>query len=571
MRRRNLRSIVLCAVFCFFSLVSVVTPVAVSAEEITSYDTEIQIREDGRIRVRELIEYDFGSNVRHGIIREIPTDHTNDVGTTYRMHIDEIEVRNLTTSASMPVSRNRVGKNIELKVGDPDATVTGKIMYELTYRVAGALSYFDGADELNWNVIGHTWEVPIRASKTVVILPPGAAETRETPFACYVGPLASRATNRCNTSISGDRITYLTQDLAPNEGVTVVARFPMGFVQVLPPDKVVNFFDTLWGKLTIGGIIILMILWYIVYPLWLPVRWYLMGRDPKRIGEGAVSAWFDPPKINGRELTAIETGAIVDEKIEPREFVALIIQLAQRGYIRIEESKKNTFTLSQDKKIDGAGELQDFETYFLTTLFSDKTHVRIKDESPLLGKLVIDIEDKVYHHMVADGFFPEHPKRIRTYYQIITAIATFTFNFLLLMSATIFGRIMPRKTVAGVQGAHVAKSLKNFLASQERQLNFQGDRLMLFEKLLPYAIAFGVEKAWNARFADVLKNYKPSWYAGATGERLVASALVPHIASGLTSSLRTGATTTRSSTGFSSGISGGSSGGGFGGGGGRSW
>ncbi|KXK11228.1 MAG: hypothetical protein UZ22_OP11002000434 [Microgenomates bacterium OLB23] len=70
----------------------------------------------------------------------------------------------------------------------------------------------------------------------------------------------------------------------------------------------------------------------------------------------------------------------------------------------------------------------------------------------------------------------------------------FTFNIHLVLICALFGNNMPRKTLKGARAAQQARALRNFLKSQERQINYQGNMQMLFEKLLPYAVAFGVEK-----------------------------------------------------------------------------
>jgi len=91
----------------------------------------------------------------------------------------------------------------------------------------------------------------------------------------------------------------------------------------------------------------------------------------------------------------------------------------------------------------------------------------------------------------------------------------------------------------------------------------------MFEKLLPFAVAFGVERIWAKRF-ESLHIAPPSWYRSYSTTRFNSMMLV----NSLNSSFRTvatSATPTRSSTGHSSGFSGGFSGGGGGGGGGGSW
>jgi len=99
---------------------------------------------------------------------------------------------------------------------------------------------------------------------------------------------------------------------------------------------------------------------------------------------------------------------------------------------------------------------------------------------------------------------------------------------------------------------------------------------VLFEKMLPYAIALGVEQAWSARFGMLFnaanQTFRPSWYHGVGGHALDGGAL----SSGIVRALGPGLTMAiASSVGASGRVSGsgggGFSGGGGGGGGGSGW
>jgi len=144
-------------------------------------------------------------------------------------------------------------------------------------------------------------------------------------------------------------------------------------------------------------------------------------------------------------------------------------------------------------------------------------------------------------------------------------------NFPLALIAFTFGRAMPRKTIFGVESANISKSLKNFLTSQERQLEFQAKNQTMFEKLLPYAVAFGVERIWAQRFKD-FQLKQPDWYSSYDSTRGFNSIIFASSLSSSMSSFRSAATPVSSTTGHSSGFGGGGfSGGGGGGGGGGSW
>lgn len=270
---------------------------------------------------------------------------------------------------------------------------------------------------------------------------------------------------------------------------------------------------------------------------------------------------------NGRLLTPGEVGALGDETVDLKDISATIVDLARRGYLKIVEKNKGDFYLVRQAKEDKNNELLEYEKILLDQFFKSKTELRLKNSD--FFQEVEMIKKSLYQQTVTDGLFAKNPQSIGTRYYILAAIALFTGNFFLAFVTFVFGRAMPRKTVEGVDAFNVAKSLKNFLNSQERQLTFQADKQMMFEKLLPYAIVFGVEKIWAKRFANIDIG-QPDWYQGYAPARFNSYVFVNSLNSSI-ASFRSAATPTRSSSGFSSGSSGGSSGGGGGGGGGGSW
>jgi uncharacterized membrane protein len=133
-----------------------------------------------------------------------------------------------------------------------------------------------------------------------------------------------------------------------------------------------------------------------------------------------------------------------------------------------------------------------------------------------------------------------------------------------------------RKLMDGIEGLKIYLTL----AEQDR-MNTAGAPTMSpqhFEKLLPYAVALGLEKPWSSSFETWLAtaatgaaaaSYQPSWYQGdygGFGDRI--GGFSSSMASTIASTIPAPPSTSSSS---SSGFSGGSSGGGGGGGGGGGW
>lgn len=536
----------------------------VSAEEIRSFNSTIDIRKSGIISVRETIDYTFTAP-RHGIYRDVPYLIKNQEGKEYKMGVSVLGVVD-ENNQTYRYTTSDTGEGIKLKIGDPNTTLTGDKQYAISYEVSGALRYFSDHDELYWNITGNNWEVPIQKATAVIQLPADISQ-ESTKAVCYSGATGSDQKN-CTITIDNNSITVKSNAfISSGEGITVAISFPKGHIAVLEPKPYTRFENTWYGKLIITIIFIILgivaFVWYIGLPIYIPYRWYRFGRDPR---SQEARAWFDAPKNkSGQPLTPAETGGLVDETVDHRDIFGSLVQLAQRGYLTIAETKKDDFTLIRKKENDTS--LLPFESRLLNALFDGKGQVRIKDIK--IQTAILDVQQKLYTQMVQNGFFNESPEAVRTRYYILGGLALMTGNIVLGIIAFLFGKNMPRKTDTGAQQAAVGRALKTFLGSQDRQLAFQAKNQMMFEKLLPYAIAFGVEKIWADRFKDIVLS-QPGWYTSYNHSSFNA-ALFANSMHRSVNSFSTAATPTRSSTGHSSGFSGGFSGGGGGGGGGGSW
>jgi hypothetical protein len=537
-----------------------------TGEYIQSYASRAEVQKDGSIIVTERLLYHF-PEPRHGIFRTIPYVKPNENGKQYAMSIEDFSVADENNNPYQ-FSVSDSGGVKTYKIGDPDRTIEGLHWYILRYTVKGALTYFPGHDELYWNAVGTAWQIPILTA-TAVISMPEALPPAEVQANCFVGNAGSKETF-CTTQYKNGEVT-VTADrvLTAGEGLTYTVGFPKGTVAVLEPTEVIPWYDTPGGKILLVVIAVAAFLWYIVAPIFVIVKWWRSGRDPKP-AMGEVSAWFAPPKTpHRRPLTPAETGTLVDEKADLRDIYASIIDLARRGYLKIIETKKNTFAFEKVKDWDTDTDLLPFERELLSGIFATKEHVNVSSLD--IAKTLEKVKSLLYESLVSDKFFPSNPNTLRGWYVALGIIALVFFNPVLLLVSLVFGQAMPRKTLFGAEQAMIARSLKNFLVSQDKQLAFQAKNQLMFEKLLPYAVAFGVEAIWAERFKELgLKN--PEWYQSSTGSRFNSVVFAHSIGRGMSVSFAA-SISAHASTGHSSGFSsgGGFSGGGGGGGGGGSW
>ena len=170
--------------------------------------------------------------------------------------------------------------------------------------------------------------------------------------------------------------------------------------------------------------------------------------------------------------------------------------------------------------------------------------------------------------MAVDGLLEEG--QLPTMVAIVAIIIANILFFFIMGAPTPLGA----KMMDGIDG------LRHYLTVAEKdRMNMAGAPQMSpqhFEKLLPYAVALGVEKPWTKTFdtwlesAKMADTYQPSWYSGASYGGFAGSigGFSSSMASTIQSTLPAPPPSSSSGGGFSGG---GSSGGGGGGGGGGGW
>ncbi len=556
--------------------VGVFSPVP-DAEEIQAFSSHVTVMKDGTIDVVEQVDYYF-SQPKHGIYRDIPV-RFNVGGKIVEM---SVTVTSVHTPEEIPwpyaVERNR--DSIRIKIGDPSSTLEGAQSYVISYSVSGALRYFADHDELYWNVTGNGWTVPIRKSAAEVSLPESVAKKAVTAR-CYTGAVGSTAQD-CLGRVEGNGASFVA-----NGPLTVVVGWNKGAVQTLLP-KEIGFFERYGSFLPL--VLPLSVLMGLV------AMWNKNGRDPK--GRGTIVVQYEPPA----GLSPVEVGAVCREDVRNKDLSSIIVHLAIRGYLRIVEVEKKGLLSSRDdyefqrlKECAEDKSLQPFETHVLRTLFDGDTKtVRVSEiaEQHSFYKEMEPIKAQVFDTLVADGYFPASPSKVRgAYYAIGIAVLFGIFFFLgpaVAFSGTVFGNLilaaaisalfvmffahlMPRRTPRGVVAYEFAIGFKEYLSTAEKYRMQWQEKENIFEKFLPYAMVFGVVDKWSKTF-EGMNLPSPQWYRGsAMNSGIFNSMAFSGAVNSMDSAISSAMISAPASSSGGSGFSGGFSGGGGGGGGGGSW
>jgi len=557
------------------------TPAATWAERIVRFETDVVLSASDTFTVEERIAYDFGNERRHGIERFIPVAYGRGQSADYRI---EIEVQKVTdgNGAAVPVRERREGRNLVLRLGDPDTIVTGTREYRIRYTVRRGILYLDPHDEIYWNATGTEWEVPIESARARVRLPDGVDAARLDAL-CFTGPQGAVQSD-CSIERGAGSLSFVaTRALGAREGLTLVAALPKGVLPVPSPaartiDRATDFASP-WLLLPVATLIGMIALWR------------TLGRDPGP-GHEAIAARYEPPA----GLSPAEVGTVLDESADLSDLTATIVDLAVQGFLRIEEVETKTFLFltSHDYvlvKLREPEGRKPHERELMTALFGGADRVKVSELRNRFYVHLPEIQKALYGELSRrdGGCFATDPERTRRSW-LHGGILIIVIGFFLsaapelriaglscILSGLVvlaFARSMPRRTRRGRQALQEILGLREFLSRVEAdRLQREGVRTReRFEAILPYAIVLGCADAWANAFADIYTE-PPGWYGSPRYEReFTPRLLVNHMGQSLTTIGRA-MTSVPSSAG--SGVSGfgggGSSGGGFGGGGGKSW
>jgi uncharacterized membrane protein len=553
---------------------------------IDKFHSDIMIGEDSSVIVKETIDVEF-HQPRHGIYREIPFKYRDDLG---KMITTPTKVLSVTDPSGKPwkYQVTKTGPVINIRIGDARKYVEGRRTYVITYEVENVILFFKDHDELYWNVTGNYWKAPIKEASAVVFLST-KEKSKNLMVAGYEGGYGSK--EECGYETYDNSGKFFTRrSLNMGEGMTVVFGWDKGLV--FTPSSWKKF---LWAMNLRENWVFLLPIFSFIY---MTNRWYRKGRDPK-VRE-SVTVMYEPPKFENRPLAPAEVGTLIDEKLDPRDITSTIVGLAVKGYLKIEETKKEGLIFDKtDYDLIKAKEpdtnLNPFETELMKSLFSG---------SPVgIRLLVSSLKNRFYTHLpglkkslygelTRKKYFLSSPEKVRNSYVaagiVVLVFSVLAFLFLIPGSGgrsfiagiltgipvLAFAKFMPVKTRAGASAYMDILGFQEFMNRAEKdRLERMGDK-DLFSKFLPYAIALDVADNWAKAFEGIYQD-PPDWYVSPLGFRTFSPYAFTHSLNSVTSDLSSAMfSAPRGSSGGGSGGGfggGGSSGGGFGGGGGGSW
>ncbi len=417
----------------------------------------------------------------------------------------------------------------------------GAAQVMIGYTVVGAVLTVPDGTALQWRVL-QGLDLTVTSFRATVLIPGTFAYV-----SCTAG--APNSTTPCDTAAAGteDATTPTFTDGPRGEGevVAIEIGFPAGEVaaneqvdyrwtvgRAFSPDPLPLGIAV--GLLVLGGVALLL-------------AHRRRGADAVYQGEPARVGEFVPVGPGQSEFRVVgdvrpgHVGTVADERVDPIDVTATLVDLAVRGHLLITELPRSSefgrtdWTLTRTG--DGTG-LRPFEQALLDGLAPAGEPVRVSEIGSRVGHVIGGVQDALYDEVVANGWYARRPDVTRNRFTqlalgalvvavVVTALlAAFTTFGLIGLALVVLGlglvfvaQEMPSRTPKGVALLQGLGALRSDLLNHPTDQMPTGREVDELSEVLPYAIVLGGSDRWIDALVATDTDLDPdsedlSWYHG---------------------------------------------------------
>lgn len=486
------------------------------------FDVDIQVLENGDLIVTENQTLNFsGAPFTFGY-RAIPigrSGNNDGIDSVEVLEGDRVYEQN---SSERPGTFTVVERGGEAQITWYFEPALGSRRYTIRYHVRGGVRTEPSGDQLFWNAMPAGLGASVAAGRVTITLPEGIAAESTT---ARIGGQEAQSV-AVEMSEDGRRVTFdLTEGRPAGADFEAGVRFPSGQIAVETPswqraeqtEDVISLIALIAGLvLAIGG------------PLAVLGVWYLRGRDPD---PGVAPEYLAEPP--GDTPPAV-VGTLVDETAHIHDIMSTLIDLARRGYLVMEQTGTGGDDYTFRRTDKEMGDLRKYERTMLTALFKGKQERTLENLRYKFAENLPKIRQQLYEELVREGYSKSSPEGVRQGYGCAAAVAGVLavagifflpqlaggmgmlacpgIGLLLTAGALLAAsRFMPAKSEKGAVAAAQWLAFKRYLQDIEKYTDLQ-EAKDVFERYLPYAVAFGLERSWIRKFSAVPGTPIPPWY-----------------------------------------------------------
>lgn len=543
--------------------------------DFARFDVDISLNRDGTYRVRETQIVNFYGSFSF-LYRDISlADATgayygDTAGAVRAYDIKVLELDGTPTSDKWSASTS--GSNLEIRIDFKAKNEQKAWIIEYSYK--GAYIFSEAYQRLYYNTLSIDRDVKIWTS-LMSFQAPDLESLNDIAATYYVNQ--SNPPRSYTSWRENDIIFWAATYIPQRTTFTIDIELPSDFAE-MPILFKQSFKTTMIVVMSVLSVLAAIIVFLI---------WNFKGRDIGR--RGVLVVEYDIPE--GVQPAVLS--ALMSEKAKLNDIIATIIDLANRGYIKIVNEESGSFKLEKTKD---PSDLDEFEKITMESIFEggrNETAFSDIDEKFYANnpKIMLSIMNEVNKR----GYMEGNMHKARRRYKIISLLLGFIPMVLVMylchkfdlgylyiafmpfltfgVFMMVFSRWMSRKSKTGSSLHERGLGLREYIktAESEELRNVEPNKIFA---LLPIAIALGVRNEWAERFGAAITT-PPDWYHTTSSQPFYGPTFLGSLYS-FETGLRSNITSMPKSEsdgwgggGGGGGFGGGFSGGGFGGGGSR--
>jgi len=501
------------------------------------FDVDIKVQQDGTFDVVEKQEIHFFGGPFHFGYRDISTKYTEEITDILVGDVNGAYLQNQSEQPGTYYVEDR-GDSLYVKWFFDETTDATRTFF-ISYKVHGGLRYYDEGDQLWWKAVYADRPAEVKSSVVIVTVPaPAVIENMDTYFTMADMELLDKQTAKFTAQ----------KTIPPGQPFEVRVQFTHGVVAgVAPPWQASaerNETISRWRTVSNLFFAFLAFMMFLLAPVGIYLVWYFWGRDPR---PQIVPTYLPEPPS---DLPPGMAGTLIDEKADTKDVLATIVDLARRGYLHIQEVSEDDLSgfSSLDflyTKLRGPDKnLRGYEAYLLEKLFDSEDERKLSELKDSFYQYNDKAKKMLYEEVTKEGLFVANPASVRVKWlgagiAVLVLSALFIclggsllfwltdVGVLLAFGPGIFGigllaisYFMPKKTQKGADEAAKWKAFRTYLQNIEQYTDLE-KATELFERYLPYAIAFGIDKKYLKQWEPVKNVPAPAWYGPWYGPRPV--------------------------------------------------
>jgi hypothetical protein len=432
-----------------------------------------------------------------------------------------------------------------IRTDDRFTTVTvptnGSTEIMMSYTVTGAVVTIDSGTALRWQMLQGLSAQVDKFSATVQI------PTLFSYIKCTAG--SPNSTVPCNFAAAGTEgsqiPTFRDGPRGEGEVVAIDIGFPPGGVAT---NEVIEYQWTLGrafsaeplqlalalGLLVLGGVLL-----YGIHRR--------TGADRSPDGQISKAGEFVPTGAGQSEFRVVgdvrpgHVGTVADERVDPIDVTATLVDLAVRGHLVINELPRESEFARADweiRRVNGNDSLRPFEQQLLDGAAAPGSSVKVSELAGKVQESIGGVQNALYDEMVSNGWFERRPDDTRNRWTML-ALAALIISVVVtgvLAAFTTFGLVglalivvslglvfvaqeMPARTAKGAALLGGLGALRSDLMSHPTNQMPPGSELREISEVLPYAIVLGGSDRWldamvSSDADEHPDSYDLSWYHG---------------------------------------------------------